>query len=66
MASNDSWNIASSNESSRGEDARDEKLGMVMKVYIDDVDKHFSRAKAEGAGHGPAPHRLSDFHYLRI
>ena len=23
--------------------------GVVMKVYVDDVDKHFSRAKAEGA-----------------
>ncbi len=23
--------------------------GMVMKVYIDDLDRHFSRAKAEGA-----------------
>jgi hypothetical protein len=56
MASNDSWNIASSNESSRGEDARDEKLGMVMKVDIDDVDKRFSRAKAEGAGGTALPH----------
>jgi uncharacterized glyoxalase superfamily protein PhnB len=23
--------------------------GLMMKVYVDDVDKHFSRAKAEGA-----------------
>lgn len=23
--------------------------GVVMKVYVDDIDKHFSRAKAEGA-----------------
>lgn len=24
-------------------------VGVVMKVYVDDIDKHFSRAKAEGA-----------------
>jgi len=24
-------------------------LGVVMKVYVDDVDKHFARARAEGA-----------------
>jgi uncharacterized glyoxalase superfamily protein PhnB len=32
-----------------GQDEGAATPGLVMKVYVDDVDKHFSRAKAEGA-----------------
>jgi len=32
-----------------GQDASAAAPGLVMKVYVDDVDQHFSRAKAQGA-----------------
>jgi uncharacterized glyoxalase superfamily protein PhnB len=32
-----------------GQDSDSGTPGLVMKVYVDDVDAHFSRAKAEGA-----------------
>ncbi|HEY0431134.1 MAG TPA: VOC family protein [Pyrinomonadaceae bacterium] len=32
-----------------GQDSTSAAPGLVMKIYVDDVDEHFSRAKAEGA-----------------
>ena len=32
-----------------GQDSTSAAPGLVMKVYVDDIDQHFSRAKAEGA-----------------
>jgi uncharacterized glyoxalase superfamily protein PhnB len=42
------FNIATPNEL-WGQDASAAAPGVVMKVYVDDIDSHFSRAKAEGA-----------------
>lgn len=42
------FNIATPDETWR-QDSSAAAPGVVMKVYVDDIDKHFSRAKAEGA-----------------
>lgn len=42
------FNIATPDETWR-QDSSPAAPGVVMKVYVDDIDKHFSRAKAEGA-----------------
>ncbi|MGH9842112.1 MAG: VOC family protein [Blastocatellia bacterium] len=40
------FNISTPDETRR---QRPETPGLVMKVYVEDLDKHFARAKAEGA-----------------
>jgi uncharacterized glyoxalase superfamily protein PhnB len=42
------FHIATPNEVWR-QDSSAGAPGLIMKVYVDDVDQHFSRAKAEGA-----------------
>jgi uncharacterized glyoxalase superfamily protein PhnB len=42
------FHISTPNEAWR-QDSGAAPPGVVMKVYVDDIDKHFSRAKAEGA-----------------
>jgi len=42
------FNVATPNEVWR-QDSSAAAPGVVMKVYVDDIDRHFSRAKAEGA-----------------
>ena len=42
------FNIATPDET-WGQGPRTAAPGVVMKIYVDDVDQHFSRAKAEGA-----------------
>ena len=42
------FNIATPNEAWR-QDSSAAAPGVVMKVYVDDIDRHFSRARAEGA-----------------
>lgn len=42
------FNIATPNEVWR-QDSSAAAPGVVMKVYVDDIDRHFSRARAEGA-----------------
>lgn len=47
-AGNGLFNIATPDETWR-QDSSAATPGVVMKVYVDDVDNHFTRAKAEGA-----------------
>ncbi len=48
-AGNGLFNITTPDETWRQDSSAATTGVVVMKVYVDDVDKHFTRAKAEGA-----------------
>ena len=50
------FSISTPDRETWGQVPGDSKSGFVMKVYVEDVDKHFAQAKAEGAKIVAAPH----------